>query len=89
MPSCRSAPCAPLELLLEGGHDGLAVGGILLCLGFVAADDVAPPLGLHLLDEQLGEDAAALGKAGLVIERRVLRPLARQRPIEPGAVAVG
>src|SRR5215208_6807161 len=49
---------APLQLLVEGGDDGLAVGGILGRLGFVAADDIAPPLGLDLLDEELGLRAA-------------------------------
>src|SRR5215210_576021 len=45
---------APLELLLQGGHDGLAISGILLRLGFVAANDVAPPLDLDFLDKELG-----------------------------------
>src|SRR4051794_37282847 len=45
---------APLQLLIESGDDGLAVGGILGRLSFVATDNVAPPLSFDLLDEELG-----------------------------------
>src|SRR5215212_7561768 len=45
---------APLQLLVEGGDDGLAVSGVLLGFGLVAADNVAPPLDLDLIDEELG-----------------------------------
>src|SRR5215213_4384964 len=45
---------APLQLLIERRNDGLAVGGVLLRLSFVAADDVAPPFSLNVLDEELG-----------------------------------
>src|SRR4051794_18614697 len=40
---------AALELLIEPGDDGLAIGSVLGRLGLVAADDVAPPLDLDLL----------------------------------------
>src|SRR3954466_8487810 len=49
---------APLQLLIESGDDGLAVGGILGRLSFVATDNVAPPLSFDLLDEELGLRAA-------------------------------
>src|SRR4051812_34113599 len=45
---------APLQLLIEGLDNGAAVGGVLLGFGLVAAHDVAPALGLDLLDEELG-----------------------------------
>ena len=45
-----------------------------------------PQLNAQLAESE-AEDPAALGEAGLVVERRVLRSLARQRPIEPGPVA--
>ena len=45
---------APLELLIQGLDNGAAVGGVLLGFGLVAAHDVAPALGLDLLDEELG-----------------------------------
>ena len=45
---------AALELLVQRGDDRLPVGGVLGRLGLVAADDVAPPLDLDLLGEQLG-----------------------------------
>jgi len=45
---------AALELLVQRGDDRLPVGSVLDRLGLVAADDVAPPLDLDLLGEQLG-----------------------------------
>src|SRR5829696_1276683 len=44
----------PLQLLVEGGNNGLTVGRILLGLGFVATDNVALALDLNLFDEELG-----------------------------------
>src|SRR5829696_4923781 len=44
---------APLQLLIERRNDRGLVGGVLLCLGFVATDQVAPPLSFDLLDEEL------------------------------------
>ena len=45
---------SPAELLLETGDDGLPVGAVLLRLGLVAADDVAPSVEADLLGEELG-----------------------------------
>ena len=50
---------AALELPVERLDDGAAIGGILLRLGLVAADDVAAARGDDRLDEQLGVLAAA------------------------------
>jgi hypothetical protein len=56
---------AALQLPLEAGEDRLPVGAVLLRLGLVAADDVAPARVAHLLGEELGLGAVgALDQQG-------------------------
>src|SRR3982751_271089 len=86
---------APLELLIERRNDRGAVGGVLLRLSFVPADDIAPALDLDLFDEELGLRAPgprdAQGREGPVIGEHhgahpAVRALARAQHVFEAAL---
>ncbi len=70
------------KLFLQAGDDRLAVGPVLLRLGFVAADDVTGAVNLDLFHEQLGLAAGTLDQ-----ERRERRLVVEHRPADHRAAA--